>query len=330
MIDAPLTRDIAAAFNPRSLNLILFPTEKCNFRCTYCYEDFKSGRMNPAVVDGIKNLLTYRFPSLDFLEISWFGGEPLLACDIVEDISRFIISNQSKKLTYSANMTTNGFFLSARRASQLTQIGINTYQISLDGPRHIHNRSRYAPAGTFDTIWGNLCDIRRDKAINAQVILRVHYSPENVDSLADLVDMLNLEFSEDARFRVYFKAIEHLGGPNDQKQRIFSNAEKARVKAQLEKLLKYPSQIYKLSSSAGGRYICYAAKANSFAIRADGSVGKCTVALYDARNSVGRLNEDGSISFDRNKLLPWLQGFETLNPNTLACPYMALEPRLRA
>ena len=37
---------IAAAISPRIQELILLPTEKCNFRCTYCYEDFELGKMS--------------------------------------------------------------------------------------------------------------------------------------------------------------------------------------------------------------------------------------------------------------------------------------------
>ena len=65
---------IAEALSPRILSLILLPTEKCNFRCTYCYEDFAIGRMQPSVVRGIKALITHRVPHLDRLNISWFGG----------------------------------------------------------------------------------------------------------------------------------------------------------------------------------------------------------------------------------------------------------------
>ena len=71
-------------------------------------------------------------------------------------------------------------------------------------------------------------------------------------------------------------------------------------------------------------YVCYAGKANSFVIRADGGVAKCTVALYDERNRVGKLNEDGTIALDRLRLMPWLKGLETLDLDTLACPYQTL------
>ncbi|HVR96858.1 MAG TPA: radical SAM protein [Thermoanaerobaculia bacterium] len=59
------------------LELILMPSEDCNFRCTYCYEDFARGTMIPDVREGIKNLVRKRIKKLNRLHISWFGGEPL-------------------------------------------------------------------------------------------------------------------------------------------------------------------------------------------------------------------------------------------------------------
>ena len=55
-------------------SLTLMPTEQCNFRCTYCYEDFSIGKMKEDVIRGIKNLLKQRIPTLKYLNISWFGG----------------------------------------------------------------------------------------------------------------------------------------------------------------------------------------------------------------------------------------------------------------
>ncbi|HEY0232414.1 MAG TPA: radical SAM protein, partial [Dokdonella sp.] len=64
----------------------VLPTEKCNFRCTYCYEDFKIGRMQAPVVRGLKRLISNRAPSLRRLSLSWFGGEPLLAKPVVLEV----------------------------------------------------------------------------------------------------------------------------------------------------------------------------------------------------------------------------------------------------
>ena len=70
---------LVQALSSTSLHLVVLPTEACNFRCFYCYEDFKLARMREDVVRGLERLLEARAPSLEHLSISWFGGEPLLA-----------------------------------------------------------------------------------------------------------------------------------------------------------------------------------------------------------------------------------------------------------
>lgn len=67
-------------------------------------------------------------------------------------------------------------------------------------------------------------------------------------------------------------------------------------------------------------YICYAAKPNSLLVRADGRIGKCTVALNDDRNTIGRVNEDGTLTLDSHLLQPWIRGLHDLDAQTLACP----------
>lgn len=83
---------------------------------------------------------------------------------------------------------------------------------------------------------------------------------------------------------------------------------------------KMNSRNINLQSSREG-FICYASKANSFLIRSDGRIGKCTVALNDERNNIGRLHDDGSMDVDSHKISPWLRGIKRLDPHVLSCPY---------
>ncbi len=71
----------------------------------------------------------------------------------------------------------------------------------------------------------------------------------------------------------------------------------------------------------GEQYICYAARPNTWLVRADGRVGRCTVALDDPRNTVGHLDESGRLRVDSDKLRPWLAGLAELDSDLLACPY---------
>jgi uncharacterized protein len=311
------------AFNPAHLNLILFPTEQCNFRCTYCYEDFEIGKMSPGVVGGIKALLDARIDSLTSLVVSWFGGEPLLAPKIIRTISDHIKSRAHDALDYRANITTNGYLLSSERFEELLDSGVRLFQISLDGygPVHDTTRRRADGAGTFERIWSNLKAIRRSTRRDFAILLRVHFFPDNRSHLEGLARELNLNFRDDERFQIYFKDVGKLGGPNDASFSTFSSQECRSTKEELDRLIQNRGQVYTLG--AGQPYVCYAAQANSIAIRADGSLAKCTVALNDDRNRLGHITDDGLLKVDTDKWRIWLAGFSRgeYDWSELACPY---------
>lgn len=162
---------LAPFMSNRRQELIILPTEKCNFRCTYCYEDYTIGRMSDDTIGGVKAFLDRRTPELDELYLSWFGGEPLVAKDIVFDISDHAsaLAKAHSGLRYRGSMTTNAYFLTPSTLSQLTAVEVLDYQITLDGPREMHNCSRLRAdgKGTFDRIWENL--------LAGAYLIRPHY-----------------------------------------------------------------------------------------------------------------------------------------------------------
>ena len=317
-----LQQALYSAVDSRSLELILFPTEQCNFRCVYCYEDFKLGQMSQSVVLGIKALIQHRIPNLQVLTISWFGGEPLLGLRAIEDISEHIVSlvRQHPQVHYTAGMTTNAYLLSLTTASRLVSLGINKFQVSLDGEKELHDATRRRADGgsSFDRIWGNLLAFR-DSDLVADILLRVHLSAENLVSVEALLQQIDETFGGDRRFRVFLKPIGKWGGANDESLPVLASGQTNDVIARLGQSL-HRVRLTNTETEAE-HSLCYASKANSFAIRSDGSIAKCTVALADPRNRVGQISEDGKIVFDQDKLGLWLHGLETGNPQDLACPY---------
>lgn len=313
---------IAESLTPKHLRLIIFPTEKCNLRCTYCYEDFEHGRILPGVVTGLKNLLTARLPELSLLELSWFGGEPLLAVRQILEVCEHAMETIRARsdIRYWSSMTTNGMLLTPELASRLSKVGVRTYQISLDGPSEIHNQTRISinGGGTFDRIWSNLCSLAKTD-IDFEITLRVHYQLETWEKLTPLIFEINNNFGKDARFKVFFKSIVRLGGKNDENiSKIKKETNEDILSNLYGQLSNRPSQTTEWIKN---NYVCYAAKANSLVIRANGLISKCTVALHSEANIVGNLNEDGTVTLDRGKLLPWLKGVETQSAYDLACPY---------
>jgi uncharacterized protein len=321
-------QELVTAFRSDSLHLILLPTERCNFRCAYCYEDFAIGRMRPETVLAIKRLIDRRLEDLQSLSVSWFGGEPMLARPVVEDISEHIVQVRAARpnpFQYVADMTTNGYLLDSAKAERLGFLGIRHFQISLDGPEPLHDRTRLRAdgKGTFSKIWDNLLGIR-DGTAPVNILIRVHLTPNNLPSMPDFLAKVRETFLWDPRFKVLLKAVEHLGGPNDATMEILPMDAQAQIIRELEKVVLDGVDTDSLFSTPE---ICYAARPNSLAIRADGRIGKCTVALADERNTIGQLLPDGSLKIDQSRLRPWLHGWASGDLEALACPYSSfLDP----
>ena len=97
-----------ASFSNKRLELILLITEQCNFRCVYCYEDFKIGKMEPDIIEGVKNLINKRIEGLNLLQLSFFGGEPLLNKRAIFELSAFAKERcDTNKKNYNGSITTN-------------------------------------------------------------------------------------------------------------------------------------------------------------------------------------------------------------------------------
>ncbi|HRQ34476.1 MAG TPA: radical SAM protein [Chiayiivirga sp.] len=317
---------LAEAFNPRSLELIILPTEKCNFRCTYCYEDFAIGKMRKPVQRGIVSLINNRAPSLDSLRLSWFGGEPLLAIDVVKEISSTAMDIcHDYGVNFGGGMTTNGYLLDHKTLKGLCSLKQNHFQITLDGSRNEHDLSRLRAdgRGTFDKIWENLCAARISD-LDFHILIRIHVSPSNLSSVQSLIKDINEKFSDDSRFSVHFHRVSDLGGPNSGEIAVLSMAD---YRAELTKLKSNLNLHSDSEIELASKGICYAAKVNSLLVRANGRLGKCTVALSDPRNDIGHINEDGSISVDNERLRLWLNGFTDLNDDALGCPLSNLTLR---
>jgi uncharacterized protein len=220
-------------------------------------------------------------------------------------------------------MTTNAFSLNADTLKRLVSLGVLGYQISLDGTEEIHNhtRVRLNGGGTFQTIWKNLL-AAKNSALEFKILIRLHLTPNNLEDIYQLVDQLKNTFGMDKRFSVFFKTIENLGGPNSGTFETIRGQNKSQVLKQFYHYLGDVLTATKMDDN--GLYVCYASQTNSFIIRADGRIGKCTVALNDDRNTVGALNDDGTVTIDSDKMSLWTRGINSQNLIDLKCPFSTM------
>lgn len=328
------------------LELILLATEDCNFRCTYCYEDFARGTMSPSVRDGIKKLIEQRAPHLRQLTIGWFGGEPLYGFKAIEDLGPFCLEIAEKySIKYFSHITTNAYLLTPDIAEKLLAWRVINYQITVDGTREFHDKKRPARDGspTFDTIFANLRSMKQREDY-FRVRIRVNYDRENYPHIEDLLLLMEEEFGGDPRFMVAFHAVGKWGGTNDANLAVCGRDE-AKIarerlrKSAMSKGFDVPGTLRHMNGP--GKNVCYAARPYNFTIGADGKVMKCTVLLDKQENNVvGQLTPDGRMSLNFENLARWVEpSFENdtlcqkcgVLPTCqgIACPMLRIQNKVR-
>ncbi len=295
------------------LQLILLASEDCNFRCTYCYEDFARGTMQPAVRAGVKKLVEKRIRNLRQLSINWFGGEPLYGFQAIEDLAPFFIKIcEENSVKFSSNMTTNGYLLTPEVAEKLLAWQVRRFQITLDGRPEDHDCSRPLRdgRGSFWTIIENLKALSQ-RTEDYEVVLRVNFDKKNHPHMTDFMDIIKRELGDDPRFQMRFHGVGRWGGDNDEQLDVCGPDEAAQIRFDLKKeARKRGIGIGKgLKEVSGfGTDACYAARPFNFIVGASGKLMKCTVALdKDDSNVVGRLTEQGNMELDRDKLALWTE-----------------------
>jgi uncharacterized protein len=310
---------LSSSLSKEKFHLILYPTEQCNFRCVYCYEDFEIGQMPLWLIEATKLLISKKAEYIKFLSLSWFGGEPLLAKNILFEIAEHALHLSNKnKFQLSGDLTTNGLLLDVKTLTRLVQLKQNQFQISIDGDKDSHDKTRITRSGkgSFDKIWARLMDASATD-LDFKITLRVHVTDFNQDSVTIFCERFDNYLANDKRFNLFFKAIENLGGGNtDNVKQLIQQGTARQFAANQTK--KYSDNSFDLNKK--GNYICYAGKPNSIAIRANGELNKCTVALSDEKNKIGKINPDGSLTINNHIMETWLQGFTTLDSWQMGCP----------
>ena len=121
------------------IGLIICPTMGCNFDCPYCFEDHFAGKMSAEVQDDVIALAGRLIDAFapKHIRVTWFGGEPLLAPEVIESLSQRLIALADERgVEYDAGIISNGYLLN-QFYSPLTNKRTDPY-----GPQSIENRLR--------------------------------------------------------------------------------------------------------------------------------------------------------------------------------------------
>ncbi|MBI5498026.1 MAG: radical SAM protein [Deltaproteobacteria bacterium] len=126
------------------MRVTLFLDHACNLRCTYCYNGEKfSRRMSSDVMRRAINLVLAQpaHPALR-TQVSFFGGEPLLAMDLVDEAVTYARARAAavgRRVVF--HLVTNGTLMGPETVERLVTAQVQV-AVSLDGCAAAHNATR--------------------------------------------------------------------------------------------------------------------------------------------------------------------------------------------
>lgn len=287
------------------MQLILLPTEQCNFRCVYCYEKFERGKMSSETQDAIVKYIEDNIDRFSGLNVIWFGGEPTEALDVMESLSmRMLEVCKRKKKVYNAGVTTNGYNLTLETFKKLKKMHVTEYQVTIDGLPSVHDNQRVLANGgkTFVVIMDNLIRIKENvKSSTITFLIRTNFSKEMLNHIDEFCEILDEKLSDDKRFKYFWQLVGDYGYVKDESVRnLFGESKdyKWLVENYANRMLNnYTKALY---GPDGG--VCYAFKRNSIVIDSAGSIRKCTCDLDCNINYFGEIGK----FFDTKKHEEWM------------------------
>lgn len=122
------------------------------------------------------------------LNITWYGGEPLLAFRRIKNIIQRIQKECKAKINHQS-IISNGYLLSPQMINQMLEYGMNDIQISLDGDERHHNETRCLKnfrKGTYSSIVKNIDSLANLTPDNFQINLRINVNKGNEEDFAVL------------------------------------------------------------------------------------------------------------------------------------------------
>lgn len=185
----------------------------CNLRCVYCYEEgipreqrvIQDARLR-TMLEVIEQLARGKQRT----QVVLFGGEPLLSQPYHMRCVQRVLEHATKN-GWEIEVVTNGVDL-GYYVPLLKEYSISQIQVTLDGPKHIHDIRRPSAdgRGSFEAIVRSV-----DAALAAQlpIAVRVNADRQNVEYAPELVDFFSARgWLDESRFGAYWGVTFDLQG----------------------------------------------------------------------------------------------------------------------
>lgn len=183
----------------------ILPTLACNAQCVYCYE---AGMEQTAMtLETAEQTVRYilQTKAKGPIQISWFGGEPLLGEAMIDRICDRL---QEEGVEYTSNMITNGSLLTEAAVDKMAgKWKLRKVQISMDGaePDYI-SRKKYRKYKDFYHTVMQAVDLLT--ARNIQVSIRCNIDENNFDGIPQFLSDLSAAIQNKGKVHVYLAPLD--------------------------------------------------------------------------------------------------------------------------
>ncbi len=182
--------------------MCLIISQDCNMRCKYCFAstgDYGQGRKLMSVETGKKALdfLIEKSEDRKFLEVDFFGGEPMLNFEAVKAIVEYGRKREKEaNKVFRFTITTNGLMMNDEQLEFINREMKNVV-LSIDGRKEVHDYMRPLPngKGTYDRIVENFKRFAKARG-DKEYYVRGTYTKNNLDFSNDIMHLYELGFDQ--------------------------------------------------------------------------------------------------------------------------------------
>lgn len=266
-------------------------TTDCNFKCKYCYEDYKKHLYldQETLMDALKFIMNYGEKGkilLDFL-----GGEPLLKKDLIYEAVDYIKSKYPNR-TVKYYVTTNGSLIDEQFTRFIKENHFSV-RLSFDGNKKTHDLNRIAKDSTshYEEILGNIMKVKEcglPYSVRMTITQNtIPYMYENIcflheqglDNINMIMDV-NLKLTE-SLFHQFKKQVDLI-------TEYYIHEYEMGRKFSLDQ---FDGKLLNILCDNGNKFCMCNAGFGNFKIMPDGSIYPCGFLTYDEQFAIGSIYE---------------------------------------
>ncbi len=289
-----------ATFNSRALRIVVYPTQDCNLKCWYCYENhIPHTLMQHDTMDKIVKYVEKSVAKNTFDEIcvTLFGGEPFIHFDTIAYplLSRIKEIVENARKMFSCFFVTNASLIDEGIILKLKTLKPH-FQITLDGDKERHDKVRIWKDGnkpTFDHIlWvaHRLCS--EIDGENFFLTLRINYDNTTLQSLSQVLE--KIKDIDRKKVYIHFERVWQTEGE--------STKENKDLFRQILRDFIETGFCVNQGTFRGYPYSCPSDIRSSIVFNYDGTIHKCNGRTLSKQTQYGVLNKDGTLDIDEEKM----------------------------